>query len=222
MSNISPMIYALSENDKRLLFSVFLVVIFIVAIIGLLSYLIVRIIKWQGRRMDTLVHDVVVTKVIIDKKHFLSYGRKKNYALFFKQTFIPIIIVLVGLLIWIIKCSIDRDFSYNPFNTETGFGTLFWTWKFSGEYTEGTWIKFNKIVIDNYPHLTAQAWAGYLACPCFLTAITWYFISTLGFIGRTYMLYKRSKEIFEKSLEGYNQNEASKSKIEDDLLKSQQ
>ena len=200
---------ALTENDKRMIFALLLVVLLALAIIGYLCYLICKLIKWQGKKMDTLIHDVVVTKVIIDKKHLKSYGTKKNWALFFKQSYIPFLIVVFGLLIWIIKCSIDGNFHYNPFSTVDGFGTIFWTWKFSGEYTEGTLIKFAKLVVDNTPHMVAEAWAGYIAAPCFLVGGVWYLIAVTGVIGRTLKLRSRCHTIFEKNLDGFNQDEIS-------------
>ena len=203
---MSPLVLLqLTENDKRLIFALLLVVILVIVLIGYLGFLLTRLMKWQGKKMDTLIHDVVVTKVITDKKHLIRYGRVKNYNLFFKQAYIPVIIMTVAAIILIIHNSITRNWLYNPFSTEDGFGTIFWTWKLSNEYTDGSLIKFNKLVIDNTPHLVGEAWAGYIAAPCLLVGGTWYFIVVLSFLSRTIMLYKRSKEVFEKSLEGFNQ-----------------
>ena len=203
---MSPlMLIQLTENDKRLIFALLLVVILVIVLIGYMGFLLTRLMKWQAKKMDTLIHDVVVYKVITDKKHLVRYGRTKNYALFFKQAYIPMIIMAVGFLVLIIRNSIYRDWSYNIFSTQNGFGTIFWTWKLSNEYTGGELIKFNKLVIDNTPHLVADAWAGYIVAPCLLVGGAWYFIAVLSFLSRTIMLYKRSKEVFEKSLEGFNQ-----------------
>ena len=203
---MSPLVLLqLTENDKRLIFALLLVVILVIVLIGYLGFLLTRLMKWQGKKMDTLIHDVVVSKVITDKKHLIRYGRVKNYNLFFKQAYIPVIIMAVAAIILIIHNSITRNWLYNPFSTKDGFGTIFWTWKLSNEYTDGSLIKFNKLVIDNTPHLVGEAWAGYIAAPCLLVGGAWYFIVVLSFLSRTIMLYKRSKEVFEKSLEGFNQ-----------------
>ena len=91
-----------------------------------------------------------------------------------------------------------------------GFGTLFWTWKYSGEFTGQSTdlIRFQIIVLDNTPHVVLEAWAGYVIGPCFLIGGLWYVIAVSSLLARTFILYKRSKEIFEKSLVGYRQNEA--------------
>ena len=158
--------------------------------------------------MDALVHDVVTTKVIREPKPFLKYGRYKNWALFFKQSYIPVIILAVAFIVLIIHNSITKNWAYNPFSTYDGFGTIFFTWKNSGKYTEGTLIKFAIMVVDNHPHLIDIAWAGYIFGPLFLVGGTWYVIVVACFLARTVLLYKRSRELFNKSLDNFNKTEA--------------
>lgn len=204
MNNV---LISLSDGDKRLIFALLLIIIVIIAFIGLLGYFLMKIMKFQSRKIDTLVHDAVVTKVVNDRRHFIRYGRNKNWAYFFKQAYIPIIIILVGFIVLIIHNSIENNWSYNPFSTYDGFGTLFFTWKLSGEYTDGSLIKFAKLVLDNTPHFTAIAWCGYVFGPCILVGGTWYLVAVSSLLARTFMLYKRSRTVFEKSLDGYHQNE---------------
>ena len=202
---------SLSDNDKRLIFSLLLIFIILLVLIGLLGYVLFRVMKWQSKKMDTLVHDVVIYKVITDKKKFIRYGRIKNWALFFKQAYIPLIILIVAFIVLIIHNSITNNWAYNPFSTYDGFGTLFFTWKLSGQYTGGTIIKFATLVVDNTPHLIDIAWAGYIFGPLSIVGTAWYLVSVGALLSRTFLLYKRSKEIFEKSLDGYRQSEANNS-----------
>ena len=207
-----PTLVTLSENDKRLIFSLLIIVIVILVFIGFLGYLLVRIMKWQSKKMDTLIHDVVVYNVITDRKHLIRYGRSKNWALFFKQAYIPLLIILVGVIVIIVRNIVYNDWSYNPFSTVDGFGTVFWTWKATGEFSGSQYdiIRFQLIALDNTPHLVAEAWAGYVAGPCFLVGGLWYLITVSSLLSRTALLYKRSREVFEKSLDGFHQNEAPK------------
>ena len=198
---------SLSDGDKRIIFSLLLILIIAIVFIGLLGYILFRLMKWQAKKIDDLVHDVVATKVITDKKAFLRYGRYKNWALFFKQAYIPILIIILAFVILIIHNSITNNWSYNPFSTYDGFGTIFYTWKISGEYTDGAIIKFAKLAVDNTPHLIDIAWAGYIFGPFILVGGTWYVIIAACLLARTVLLYRRSRDIFEKSLEGYRQNE---------------
>lgn len=198
---------SLSDSDKRIIFSLLLILIVAIVLIGLLGYILYRVMKFQAKKMDALVHDVVVTKVITDKKHFIKYGRYKNWALFFKQSYIPLLIIIFAFIILIIHNSITGNWGYNPFSTVDGFGTIFFTWKASGEYTNGSLIKFAKLVVDNTPHLVGKAWAGYIFGPCILVGGVWYYITASSLLARTIFLYKRGREIFEKSLDGYRQSE---------------
>lgn len=204
----NPILISLSETDKRIIFAILIVAILVLVLVGYLGYLLVKLMQWQGKKADTLIHDVVVTRVIKDRRHLLSYGRKKNWALFFKQAYVPLIIILIGFLVLMIRDSIYDDFSYNPFSVENGFGSLFWTWKLSNDFVGGDLIKFNVIVLDNQPHFVAEGWCGYIVSPCFLVGGMWYLISVSALIGRTVKLHIRSREVFEKSLDGFNQNAA--------------
>ena len=71
--------------------------------------------KWQSKKMDTLIHDVVYYKVITDRKHLIKYGRSKNWAMFFKQAYIALIIALVGAIVLIIHNGVNDYWNYNPF-----------------------------------------------------------------------------------------------------------
>lgn len=205
MNNV---LLSLSDSDKRLIFSLLLVAIVVIAFIGLLGYLLYRIMRFQSKKIDSLVHDAVVTKVVSDKKHFIRYGRNKNWAYFFKQAYIPIIIIIMAFVVLIIHNSITNNWGYNPFSTIDGFGTLFFTWKFTGNTVGGGLIRFAELALDNTPHLVAEAWAGYIFGPLILIGGTWYFIACSCLLSRTVLLYKRSRQVYEKSLEGYHHDEA--------------
>lgn len=198
---------ALSENDKRLIFALLLVFIIAIVFIGLLGYALFKLLKWQSKKLDALVHDVVVTKTITERKPFLKYARYKNWALFFKQSWIPMIILIFDFIILIIHNSITHNWAWNPFSTYDGFGTIFYTWKPSGEYTDGVYIKFAKLIVDNYPHLIDIAWAGYIFGPCFLVGGTWYVIVVACLFARTILMYIRSRKLFVKSLADYKPGE---------------
>lgn len=218
---MNKILISLSESDKRVIFVIVLIILLALAILGILSYLIVKLIKRQGSKADTLVHDVVVTKVVADKKHFRSYARKKNWATFFKQAYIPISICIFALIIWVIKCAIIHDFSYNPFNTTDGFGSIFYTFKYSNIYTSGFLIRFNKLVVDNYPHIVKEGWAGYISGPLFIISGIWYLLIVTALIGRTIKLKNRESTLFEKSLDGYNQSKALTSENTTELTSEQ-
>ena len=199
----------LSENDKRLIFALLLVFILVFVLIGYIGYLITRVMKWQGKKLDHVVADPVVTRVITDKKHFKRYARKKNWRLFFKQSYIAIIILVVGALVLLIRNAVTRDWAYNIFDYNvTGFNTVLFLWDFSDVYkVEGISLVLNWPILINEPHLSGEAWASYIFMSCMIVGGTWYLIAIQSLIARTIRMFKLSTTVFEKSLEGFSQND---------------
>ena len=203
----------LTENDKRVILAIILIVVVILVVIGLIGSIIYRVMKWQSKKMDTLVHDVTVTRVITNKKHFMAYGRKKNWREFFKQAWIPFLILLADF-IFIMIYEACVGFNYNPFSQDNGFASLFFTWKLSDtEYINLGLLAFRKWEVTHSPEFIPSAWPGYIFTTILIGGGLWYFIAVQCLVSRTFRLYVLSKSIFEKSLEGYNQNAAISNEI---------
>ena len=199
---------SLSENDKRLILALFLVLILVFVLIGYIGFLITRLMKWQGKKLDTLVADPVVTRVITDKKHFIKYARKKNWRLFLKQSYIAVLILLVGSIVLIVRDAICRDFAYNVFEYQkTGFGTILFLWDFSVCFKrEGVSLVVNWPKLINQPHFEVNAIVSYIFVTCLIVGGIWYLIALQSLISRTIRMYQLSTSAFEKTLEGFNQN----------------
>lgn len=198
---------ALSENDKRLIFAILIVLILVFVLIGYIGFLVTRVMKWQGKKLDTIVADPVITRVITDKHHFIRYARKKNWRLFFKQSYVAILIMLLAVIILIVRDAIYKDFSYNPFNKDNGFGTLLFVWDFSVCFKrEGISLILNWPALVNTPHFVIEAWGGYLFVILSLIGGVWYLIALQSLIARTIRMFQLSTSAFEKTLEGFNQN----------------
>jgi len=187
---------ALTENDKRVLFAIILVVIVIFVVIGLLGSIVVRVMKWQGKRMDTLCHDVTVTRVVNDKKHFIKYGRIKNWRTFFKQAWIPVCILLADAIFIIVYESVV-GWNYNPFSMENGFGTWLFTWRISEtEYVDLGFLAFRKWEVTHAPQFVPSAWPGYIFVTVLIGAGCWYLVAIQCLLSRTIRLYKLGSDIF--------------------------
>ena len=199
---------SLSENDKRLIFALLIVLILVFVLIGYIGFLITRVMKWQGKKLDSLVADPIVTHVITTKKHFFRYARKKNWRLFFKQSYIAILIMLTGGLVLLIRSAIMKDFSYNVFDYEkTGFGTLLFLWDFSKcIQPQGGAVLFNWPTLINTPHFMVEAIVSYVFVISILVGGVWYLVALQSLISRTIRMYQLSTTVFEKSLDGFNQN----------------
>ena len=205
---MNTLFIALSENDKRLIFAILLVLILVIVLIGYIGFLVTRVMKWQGKKLDTLVADAVITRVITDKHHFFSYARKKNWRLFFKQSYVGILFMLFAVIMLIVRDAIYKDFSYNPFNKDTGFGSLIFIWDFSVCFKrEGISLIFNWPALVNSPHFVLEAWGGYIFVIFGIFGLLWYLIALQSLISRTLRMFKLSTTAFEKTLEGFNQNQ---------------
>ena len=199
---------SLSENDKRLIFAILLVLILVIVLIGYIGFLVTRVMKWQGKKIDTLVADPVVTRVITDKHHFIRYARKKNWRLFFKQSALGIGILVTGALVLLIRDAVAKDFTYNVFEYEkTGFGTLLFLWDYSECFKrEGVSLVLNWPTLINTPHFESEAIVSYIFVISLIVGGGWYLIALQSLISRTIRMYVLSTKAFEKTLDGFNQN----------------
>lgn len=202
----------LTENDKRVIIAVLLAVIIIFVLIGVIGMGIQRLMRWQGKRMDTLVHDAVKTRVVDNKKHLKRYGRKKNWNLFFKQSWLPLVLIMLAFLALLITCLIRENFNYNIFDhKKTGFPTILFLWDFQDP--ESYTVVFGVTVLAkwppllNSPHFEIEALGSYIFAPLFLVGTIWYLTAVLAYISRSIRLFHLCTSIFEKTLEGYNQND---------------
>ena len=201
----------LTENDKRIIFALCIAIILLFVVIGLLGSLVIRTMKWQGKKCDTLVSDVVTNHIVKTPHQLRMYAGKKNSRLFIKQAWIPVIFIIVGVLIIIIRDAALNDWAYNPFNIEDGFGSLLFVWTIKYNDPEAYSIIFGvkilvKFVLINEPHFVASALPSYFAVPLAIGGGLWYLVAAQAYLARTIRAIKLSKSVFEKSLEGYNQN----------------
>ncbi len=204
---------ALTDKDKRTLLILFLLIIVIIAFVAVIGALIINVMRWQGKRLDDLTHDVVKTKVIDNRKDFIRYARIKNWRLFFTQAWIPLIIILVSIFTLIIRNSVTHDWAYDLLDyKKTGFNTLFFVWDFGDPNIYHKFFGLNIICdwppIINYPHFSGEAWCSYIFFFGLLIGGTWYLVVLQSLIARTIRMYKLSYDIYRKSLDGYNAADA--------------
>lgn len=210
---INPLLLIqLSETEKRFIFILLLAFVVAIILVAGIGYIIIKVIRIQGSKLDTAVHDAVITKVITNEKHFKKYAWKKNCQLFLKQAWVPVIIILAGAIALLIRAIAVNDWTwnYNPFNHKDGFMTLLWAFDFSKTPTTKV---FGLTIMSNWPPLleggepkfVLEAWASYLFVPCLIVGGIWYILVVQAFFARLYRTVHLSRTIFEKSLENYNQ-----------------
>ena len=199
----------ITENDKRVVIALLFIIIILFVVIGLLGSLIVRTMRWQGKKCDTLVSDVVTNHIVKTPHQLRVYAAKKNIRHFIKQAWIPIVLILIGALTYIIRNIIVKDWTYNPFNTTDGFGSLFFVWDFSKIVTtpeSGVGILINWPELINQPHFVIEAIPAYVAVTFAVVGGLWYLVVAQAYLARTIRAIKLSKKVFEKSLENFDQN----------------
>ena len=207
----------LTETDKRVLIAVLLLVVLIFVLIGFIGSVIVRVMKWEGRKIDTMCRDAVVTRVIKDPKHFKKYARKKSHRAFFKESRIPLLILLVAGLTYLISCILTKNWPYNIFDYGvdnqggTGFTTLFYVWDFSDCFSSFFGINLLSkwpTKTFNVPHFSVQAIGSYIFALTFGVGAIWYLITVQRYLARLIRIIRLSDTIYSKSLEGYNMADA--------------
>ena len=200
----------LTETDKRILIALCLVLILVFVLIGLLGSLIIRTMKWQAKKCDTLVSDVVVYKIVTTPKQLKKYARKKNGRYFLKQAWIPIIFILVGVITIIIHNAVTKNWAYNPFNSTDGFGTLLFLWDFKDPDSYTTVFNLKVLAkwppLYNEPHFVVEGIYSYIAVPFLVVGSIWYLVVAQAYLARTIRMHRLAKQVFEKSLEGFNGN----------------
>lgn len=202
-----------SENTKRVVYTILLVLIIALAILSLIGAIIIKVTNYQGNLLDREISDPIKKcRIVREEKHFMKYATKKNKLLFFKQSWIPLLIIAAGVGTLLLYIIVGDHWGYNPWSMENGFGSLLITWDFS------TIVKVNPGgaagVLVNWPEVShvptfdIKNWCGYISCTCWLVGGLWYLYAVQGLMGRTLRILHLKKKMFEKSLEDFNVDDA--------------
>lgn len=216
-------VLAMSEKTKIMLILLFLLVLLVFVIVGYAGKLIKNIMKKQGEKMETIMHDVVITNVVNDKKQFKKLAIKLNRRQLFKDAKKPAIILFIaGICVGIcaiIYSSFDLKFDFFSCNdgtlnqNGTGFTTLLYCWNFSAAQADkiktemnifGMTIQFYWPPIVNIPHFSVQAIGSYICVPLILVGFIWFMVYVQAYLSRTISLFKLSDSIYKKKLKDYN------------------
>jgi len=196
-----------SENSKRVLYTLFLILIIALALLSFIGWIIITVTKYQGELVDREISDPLRQRVIKTEEHFMKYAIKKNNLLFFEQSSLPLLIVLIGVAVLMLFYIIGDNWGYNPWNMDTGFGSLLFTWDFSTIITinpsMGAGILINWPQVTHSPTFDINNWCGYVCCSCYLVGGLWYLYTVQGLIGRTLRILHLKRKMFDKSLEDF-------------------
>lgn len=209
-----PVFIQLSENDKRAIFIFLLAIIILIALVGYIGYVIKRVMQFQGKKLDSLTRDVVITNVVDNKKDFYSYARKKNWRTFFIQSWIPLLIMTFGISVLLIRNAATNNWNYDLLDYKsTGFNSIFFLWDF-GNIDKYTTKVFGITLLANWPNVIhtpewhGEAWASYIFFFSILIGGAWYLVTLQCVVSRTIRMYQLAHSIYDANLDGYNQKMA--------------
>ena len=133
INNLLPLFVSLefNESDRRALIVLIIVLIIVLLIIGLIGMGIRWICHKQSEAADNIMYDVTVTHVVMNPQAYRKLANKKSFRLFFRASQIPLLIILVGVLVWIIVAAIRNSWNENIFED---FLDLFFLWHCSITY----------------------------------------------------------------------------------------
>ncbi len=201
----------LSDNDRRALIILVIILVVLMLIIGLIGMAIRKVMQIQAARIDTMMHDVVKTHVVDSPKSFRKLAYKKSWRLLYRQSLWPILIALVGTLIWVLGNAFTGLWQENIFGH---CQELFFQWDWVGTPDNPVFVKvFGMSLLSRWPDLAKSPEfipvhiPSYLAVICYLASWVWYGIACQGFIARLAMIYHRSRTVYSKSLAGYKASE---------------
>lgn len=203
-----PLLIRLTENDKRILIGICIAVILLFVLIGILGSLVIKTMKYQGKKCDTLIADVVIARLIKTPAQLRRYARKKNIRYFLKQAWLPLLLAIIGVGALFARNIIKDDWAYNPFNLTDGFGTLIYTLDWNNENMY-TYIFGQKVIADwpqvaTRPHFEMEAIYSYVFVVFSFTGGLWYLVVSQAYLARTIRANKLSKKLFEKSLDNFD------------------
>ena len=196
---------SMSDNDRKLMIVLIVILVLFFILLGLIGMLIRFTMQQQAKHIDTYMHDPVVYRVVADPQHFRKFGHQVNHRLLYRQALVPFILGFASLLFYLIYAGATGTWAEDYFGH---CSTLFFTWKWNDP---SIYAKFWGVtLLTRWPDLqTSPApnvayWASYVLVPLWLITIVYFLVVIQAYFARFLMINRRSRTIYEKSLEGYN------------------
>lgn len=197
----------LSEKAQtwiKALLVIFILVIAILLLFALIGKLIEITMKWQSNKVDEYMSNLVTSKLINKPENFKRIAKKKSYIVFFQQSIAPLILIVVGVIVWLVYHTVIKGkWDESIFDYNTGILTLFYIpeWK-SIEVIFGT-EKFLKINVNwlNKPHfLEGGQICNYIIFLLTMGGAFWFLINIQAFASRLYKIRILKRSMYSKDL----------------------
>ncbi len=189
------------DTTWKIVLALIIIIVAFFAIFGLLGTLVEKLMYKQGKKIDKFMSPLVLSKLVTDEKEFTQIAKRKSTLYFVKTSIVPLLLILIGFLIWVIYHSLTGNWTESIFNDQTGIGTLFFTWNFSNA-TYYPPLGFGGIELQNTPHfITNISCLNYFIFLFIFIGLIWYLVNVLAYISRMLRIYKLKNKIFSKDLE---------------------
>lgn len=191
----------LSENTKKALIIFFLIFIILFVLVGYISLAVQNVMKRQGSKADAMLGNVVRADIFDRESKLIRFGIRKNARVFYMESRIPFIILLISWGAYLLYCLFTGKWGYNPLNRVDGFATLFFElseWpkeSFFGLKLVSGWPS-----VISKPHFEVKALFSYFFVPINLVGILWFLYYVQAYIARSFRIRKIARAVFRKKL----------------------
>ena len=195
----------INADTKRLIIALLFVVIVFFIIVGSIALIVRKVMRKQAEGADSMLYYVVRAGIFNKKKDLIKFGHKKNCLVFFKQAWIPFLIMVAASVIILLYCLTMNNWDVNIFDYKSeGFLTLLHV--FDWDNTPHTYVFGLKVVSDwppllNTPHWSWEAWVSYLFVPGMLVGIVWFLICVQAYIARFFRIRQVAKKVFDRKID---------------------
>lgn len=215
----------LTENDKRMILMFVLLIIAALSLLILLALLIEKIGKSQAKRIDTLMHDVVVTGVVDSKKKFIKIALKKSKIYFYRHARIPMLILFCWGIATLVFCLTYPGATFAGLYTDYekyGLATIFTIYDMENPIMTDFFGWFE--IVTGYgdpistPHFSVDALFAYISIPVFFVGGIWLLIDIQGMLARTIRTFRLANKIYSKNLDNVKYNSLANVRYHDNAI----
>lgn len=224
---MSNMIFLLklTENDKRTILMFVLLIVAILSLLIMIALIIEKVGKKQAKRIDILMHDVVVTGVVDSKRKFIHLANKKNNIYFYRHARWSMLILFIWAIATLIFCLTYEGATFAGLFTDYekyGLATIFPIYDLENPILTDFFGWFQ--IITGYgdpistPHFSMDALFAYISIPIFFVGGLMFLFQVQGHLARTIRTYRLASKIYSKNLDNVKYNSLANVKYHDDAI----
>ena len=202
--NLFVPLIKLTENDKRVIIALCLILLLLIVIFGYIQKLVAHIMRKQGMKVDKMMYDIMRARVITSEKTFAKEASYKSHVYFVKKSWIPGLITTCFALALVLYAYFMHEFNFS-----------FYTKAFKDICFELDWPYapfFGMNLPCDWPTVVSSpdwSWSVDKYLSIFLTlglviAGTFFLVEVQALIARRMRIHKLRRTYFEKNINKLN------------------